>query len=109
MHGKRSHNLAFISKLLDNFNECPNAVHSHRAQVRDMLNDFEQKNSGTKYSIVNSFLEILPSLKEKYKNAAIRVCARCSEPSSNEICSACNYVETLEIVNFSGHENPKIF
>ena len=88
---------AFINKLLDNFNECPNAVHSHRAQVRDMLNDFEQKNSGTKYSIVNSFLETLPSLREKYKNAVIKVCSRCHEPSSNDVCSACNYVEKLRL------------
>ena len=87
---------AFINNLLDNFNECPNVVDSFRAQVRDMLNDMEQKFAGTKYSIVNSFLETLPMLKEKFRGEMIQICSRCNEPSANEICSACNFVEKLK-------------
>jgi len=87
---------AFINGLLDNFNECPNAIHSFRAQVRDTLNDLENKFSGTKYSIVNSFLQTLPYLKEKFKNGEIKICTSCSEPSSNGICNACIYVEKLK-------------
>ena len=86
---------AFINNLLDNFNECPNAIHSFRAQVRDTLNDLENKFSGTKYSIVNSFLQTLPYLKEKFRNAEIKICKNCSEPSSNEVCNACIYLEKL--------------
>src|SRR3989338_2010452 len=87
---------AFINGLLDNFNECPNVAFSFRAQVRDMLNGMEQKFAGTKYSIVNSFLEILPMLKEKFKGEMVQICSRCGEPSSNDICSACNYLERLK-------------
>ena len=87
---------AFINGLLDNFNECPNAVHSYRAQVRDTLNDLENKFPGTKYSIVNSFLQTLPYLKEKFKDGEIKTCKNCSEPSSNDICNACIYVEKLK-------------
>ena len=97
---------AFISGLLDDFCECPNAVHSFRAQVRDMINDFENKFPGTKYSIVNSFLENLPLLKEKFKDGKIRICTKCDEPSSNEICNACIYLEKLK--NFNG-EAVKVF
>ena len=86
---------AFINNLLDNFNECPNAVHSYRAQVRDMLNGMEQKFPGTKNSIINSFLQILPLLKQQFKNGAIKYCASCNEPSANEICNACIYLEKL--------------
>ena len=87
---------AFINGLLDNFNECPNAVHSFRAQVRDMLNEMEEKFPGTKYSIVNSFLETLPMLKEKFKGGSVQICSGCGEPSSNKICSACGYLEKLK-------------
>ena len=87
---------AFVNGLLDNFNECPNAVHSFRAQVRDMLNDMEQKFPGTKYSIVNSFLQILPLLKQQFKDGIIKVCAKCSEPSANDVCNACVYVKKLK-------------
>lgn len=87
---------AFLNGLLDNFNECPNAIHSFRAQVRDMLNNIENKFPGTKYSIVNSFLQTLPFLKEKFKDGKIKICSKCSEPSSNEICNACAYLEKLK-------------
>ena len=87
---------AFVNGLLDNFAECPNAVQSFRAQVRDMLNGLEQKFPGTKYSIVNSFLQILPLLKLKFKNGVIKVCSKCSEPSANDVCNACVYLEKLK-------------
>ncbi len=87
---------AFLNGLLDNFNECPNAVHSFRAQVRDTLNDLENKFPGTKYSIVNSFLQTLPYLKEKSKGGEIKICANCGEPSSNDVCNACIYLEKLK-------------
>ena len=87
---------AFINGLLDNFNECPNAIHSFRAQIRDMLNEMENKFPGTKYSVINSFLETLPLLKEKFRGGMLQACSRCSEPSANEVCSACNYLEKLK-------------
>ncbi len=87
---------AFVNGLLDTFTECPNAVQSYRAQVRDMLNEMEQKFPGTKYSIVNSFLQTLPFLKQQFKDDAIMICSRCNEPSANEICNACIYLERLK-------------
>jgi len=84
---------AFIK--LDDFIECPNVAKSYRAQVRDMLNDFEAKFSGTKYAIVNSYLQTLPDLKQKFKEAEINSCINCGEPSSKDKCNACKYVEKL--------------
>jgi uncharacterized protein (TIGR00269 family) len=87
---------AFINKLLDNFTECPNVPESYRAQVRGMLNDFEAKFPGTKHAIVNSFLQILPDLKEKFKGGEASYCKKCNEPASKDKCNACKYVETLK-------------
>jgi tRNA-5-methyluridine54 2-sulfurtransferase len=87
---------AFINGLLDNFTECPNAIHSYRAQVRDSLNNLEHKFPGTKYSIVNSFLQTLPYLKEKFKDSEIKTCSKCGEPASKSVCNACFYVERLK-------------
>ncbi|MBT6995674.1 TIGR00269 family protein [Candidatus Woesearchaeota archaeon] len=86
---------AFIKGLTDNFNECPYAKGSLRSEVRTMINDFDKKYPSTKYSIVNSFLEILPSLKEKYAGSSIKIC-KCGEPASNETCQACEYVKRLK-------------
>jgi len=87
---------AFVNKLLDEFVECPNVAKSYRAQVRDMLNDIEAKFSGTKYAIVNSFLQILPDLKQKFKNGEVNCCNKCGEPASKDKCNACKYVEKLK-------------
>jgi uncharacterized protein (TIGR00269 family) len=87
---------AFINKLLDKFTECPNITKSYRAQVRDSLNDFEVKFPGTKYAIVNSFLQILPSLKEKFKGYELNNCIKCNEPSSKDKCNACKFVDKIE-------------
>ncbi|MFC2016579.1 TIGR00269 family protein, partial [Chloroflexota bacterium] len=87
---------AFNNNLLDNFTECPNVPESYRAQVRDMLNDFESKFPGTKHAIVNSFLQVLPDLKEKFKEGEVSYCKQCHEPASKDKCNACKYIEKLE-------------
>ncbi len=87
---------AFVNGLLDNFNECPNVSQSFRAQVRDAINDLESKFPGTKYAIINSFLHVLPYLKERFKEGAIKVCMNCSEPGSNDVCNACIHLERLK-------------
>lgn len=92
---------AFINKLLDDFSECPNIVKSYRAQIRDMLNDIEEKFPGTKYSIVNSFLQILPELKEKFNEGKASHCVSCSEVAAKDKCNACRYMEKLEKAKIS--------
>lgn len=84
------------------FTECPNITNSYRSQVRDMLNDFEQKYPGTKTSIINSFLDILPLLKQRYleenennQERKIKKCQVCSEPSNGEVCNACKLKQVL--------------
>ena len=86
---------AFVNNILDNFIECPNIGKSYRAQIRDTLNDLEVKFSGTKYAIVNSFLQILPDLKQRFKGEEVNYCIKCNEPASKDKCNACKYVEKL--------------
>ncbi|HII65493.1 TPA: TIGR00269 family protein [Candidatus Woesearchaeota archaeon] len=87
---------AFLNGILDAFAECPNAAKSYRAEVRDMLNDLENTSPGTKYSIVNSFLQTLPLLKEKFKDEALGTCPECGEPSSRGVCRACVWMRKVQ-------------
>ena len=79
-----------------NYTECPNVTLSYRSEIRDMLNNFEQKYPGTKNGIIQSFLDILPTLKEKQisenkdSSSAPRQCQICREPSNNDTCNSCN-------------------
>jgi tRNA-5-methyluridine54 2-sulfurtransferase len=81
----------------NDFVECPNARFSFRGEIRDYLNEFEKKHPGTKYGIINSFIETLPLLKQKYKQSGTKVkqCQNCGEPSSQDICKTCQLVEKL--------------
>ena len=96
---------AMINNLLDDFNECPNVSKSYRAQVRDMLNDFEKDNQGTKYSIVNSFLQTLPELKAKFNHEELNSCTECGAPSSKDKCNACRFAEKLKKTELKPHHS----
>jgi len=88
---------AFLKGLTTKFNECPHNSDSYRGDVRDLLNNMEAKYPGTKHSIITSFLELLPILKESFKGfIPIQSCKNCGEPSSQEICQTCKIVEILK-------------
>ncbi len=92
---------AFLNGILDVFNECPNVVKSYRAQVRDMLNDFEAKFPGTKYAIVNSFLQALPGLRARFKDSEAGFCKECGEAAAKDKCNACRFADKLKKAKLS--------
>lgn len=64
---------------------------SFRDKVKNLLDELEARYSGTKNNIINSFLEILPNLKEKYKTK-IKDCRICGAPCSQDICNICKEI-----------------
>lgn len=73
--------------------ECPYAHTAFRSHVRKMLNGTEERYPGTKFKIVNSFLDIEDALRSKYaKHAAIAECPSCGEPCSKGECMFCRMV-----------------
>ena len=91
---------AFLKNLTAEFLECPHSTDSYRGEIMKMLNDFEAKYPGTKHSIITSFLELLPTLKEQYKNfVPINNCETCGEPCSQKVCQTCKIVEILKNKN----------
>ena len=86
---------AFLQGFSIKFTECPNASGSFRASIRDLLNGMEAKNQGTKLGIVNSFLKMLPFLKQMPLAGEIVYCSDCGEPSSKDICSACCIIKAV--------------
>jgi len=87
---------AFLKGFMQQLNECPYEKVSYRADIRDMINNFEQKYPGTKNSTITSFLEILPVLKKEYKNKGnLKHCKECGEPCSQDICQGCKIIQKL--------------
>lgn len=83
---------SFLNRLEISYNECPHVYNSFRAKVRDFLNKRESEKKGIKFNIVKWFLE----LRFKKTKDNIKYCKICNEPSSNDICNVCRYIEILE-------------
>ena len=80
---------SYLKKFPLNYIECPYFHNTFRDNVGRMLNDMEVKYPGTKQSIVNAFIEILPKLRELYQGQEIGTCRVCKEPAAKERCKAC--------------------
>jgi len=82
------------------FIECPYSNQGLRSYIQTMLNDAEQNYKGIKQGIINSFLAILPLLKEQAteEREEVRSCTQCSEPAHQEICNACKIKNSLAAV-----------
>ena len=78
------------------YEPCPCRVDSYRKSVLDMLDVFSRKNKGTKYGIVNSYLELSPILKKAYKKGEVRICKSCKEPAAGEICNTCKIINLVK-------------
>ena len=73
---------------------CPYAELSFRFTVKKMVNEFEMRHAGTKYSLMRGYerlLEFLPKGQEKLLR-----CERCGEASASRICTACEIVERMK-------------
>ena len=81
---------AFLSGLEIQENECP-YIEGPRFRVRDFLNDLEAESPGTKFSVLNTFERLLPSVREIVKKGGVDLvrCANCGEPSSQRVCKTC--------------------
>lgn len=80
---------AILKKLPYSDSECPN-LGGMRPEVRDFLNEMEQKRPGTKFALLESYDKIVPKIREvvHYKGP-LMTCKKCGEPSSHEICKTC--------------------
>ncbi len=94
---KETATFAYLQGWMEHYHECPYAKESYRAQVRDMLYDFEAKFPGTRQNIVNSFLATLPILKQTYKQETMQYCEECGEPSTAKICRTCTFILQLNL------------
>jgi len=75
--------------------ECPYSTRALRGVFRDIIDDLEYKNPGTRHSILNSYDGIKNPLLDKYPLAELNKCSRCGEPTSQDICKACMLKEKI--------------
>ncbi|MBN1792849.1 TIGR00269 family protein [Candidatus Woesearchaeota archaeon] len=87
---------------------CPHSDLSFRRFVKGQLNELVKILPNAKYGIVNSFLEILPDLKRKYRpSVELGECETCGEPTTQKRCNACLLEEKLHSDLKNIGEKPK--
>ena len=75
---------------------CPYSWTAKRNEFREMLDDFEKRFPGTKYSIVRFFESAKSKLpKKKGEKRDLAACGRCGEPTERELCGACLQIEKV--------------
>ena len=84
---------AVMNNVDVHFAECPYSKTSLRAKVKNYLNQLESKRPGTKLSILESFSK---TFKFQKKSIMIGLCKKCGQPSSLDICKACEMVEEIK-------------
>jgi uncharacterized protein (TIGR00269 family) len=77
----------FLNNLPVSIDECPYAGEALRNEIREMINNYEVKHPGTKYSLLGGFETICPEL-HPLKTRIVK-CEKCSEPSSETLCKTC--------------------
>jgi uncharacterized protein (TIGR00269 family) len=80
---------AIVKNIEFHDSECPYSTHAFRGDFRDIIDNLEFKNPGTRHSILNSYDSIRDILIEKYPPAELKKCSVCGEPTSQELCKAC--------------------
>jgi len=84
-----------IMKFPVNYGICPCSVEAYRREYRTFFKEFEKKHPDFKYNIVK-FQEQMKNNLKKEKKVKIPTCKSCKQPTSQEICKACQIFEILE-------------
>jgi uncharacterized protein (TIGR00269 family) len=80
---------ALVNSLPVDFSECPYAGEAFRGEVREMLNNFEIKHPGTKYSLLRGFDKLAGALAKELPPTKIEKCRVCGETCTEDVCQAC--------------------
>ncbi len=84
---------AVMNNVDVHFAECPYSYMSLRAKIKNHLNMLEAKRPDTKVAILDSFNK---TFKFPKKEISMGQCKRCGEPSSLDLCKACEMVENIK-------------
>ncbi len=84
---------AVLNDIDIHLEECPYSHLSLRAKIKEFLNVSEDENPGLKNNIMESFKKILTFENDISTN--LNECSICGEPTSSNVCKACEIKELV--------------
>lgn len=80
---------AILNNLEFHNAECPYSIRASRRYFREIIDNLEYNNPGTRHSILSSYDNIKDLLFQKYPPANLNQCKKCGEPTSQNLCKTC--------------------
>ena len=95
---EREIGLYVVAKELEvHFASCPYAQQSFRGEVSEVINKLSEDHPTIKYSTLRGYDKIKNAIKDDFKKEYSHGrCVKCGEPSANELCKACSFIEELK-------------
>lgn len=75
---------------------CPARGETFRIEIRNFLDEMNEKHVEIKNAIVNSFLKLMPLIKEKFRDLEFKKCKKCGFAASHDYCKACLLLKELK-------------
>jgi len=88
---------AYIKRMEIQDTPCPYASEALRNDIRLFLSRIEEKHAGITFTIFRSIERIKPAIAEVERKERLNECNRCGEPTTEEICQACQILHELEV------------
>jgi uncharacterized protein (TIGR00269 family) len=88
---------AFINGFQIHNAICPYSKDASRGYIKDIIYELEERNPGTRHSIIKSYDTIKNSLKEGFLPKKLDTCEICNEPTMQRICKTCLLKDQLQI------------
>ena len=77
--------------------ECPYSTDAFRRDIRNFMNQMEEKRPGTKFGILNAYDRMLPILQSGLENISAPLqCEKCGELTSSLVCKKCEMLQVLQ-------------
>jgi len=88
---------AYLRKTEFQSTPCPYAPTAMRNDIRQMLDRFEERHVGTKYTVFRAVEKIRPALEAAEKETVLQLCKTCGEPTVGETCKPCEMLRKIGV------------
>jgi uncharacterized protein (TIGR00269 family) len=74
---------------------CPHGNEALRNDIRNFLNQMEQKHPGTKFTLQKTAEKLRQLLEQTTQVAPLNECAKCGDPTPHQLCEACLMLDAI--------------
>ncbi len=82
------------------YRPCPHRKESFRDYVDRSITRIDNDYPGTKTTIIQNMLKLIPLIRKGFSSGKIQECSQCGEPSKGGICKSCDMLNKLGIKSF---------